>query len=239
VRTLNLLVGVLALAIGLWACSDDTKPAGAPASQGGGASDAGDPGNTDEAGETGDAGRGEMEEGPGLAVGDAAPDVTLYTQSGEAVALSSLNEEQGPLVLTFYRGGWCPFCSEALEGWQARLDELREAGATFVAVSPESPDHMGETVEKLELGYMVLGDPDHEAAEAFEVGFTVDEVTKAKYKDMGLDVGAWNADNSWNLPAPGTFVIDREGVIRWAFADWDYKNRADPSEVIAFVRTME
>jgi len=178
------------------------------------------------------------DDGPGLAVGAEAPDVTLYTRSGEPVQLASLIEE-GPIVLMFYRGGWCPYCEGALTEWQERLGELQSAGGTLIAVSPESPDHAAETVEKNELSFRVLGDPDHSAAEAFRVGFSVDDATKTKYEGFGLDVGSWNASGEWNLPAPGTFVIDTDGVIRWAWADWDYKQRAEPDEVIAFVRTME
>lgn len=172
---------------------------------------------------------------PGLRVGDRAPDATVFTQDGQAVSLKLLYAD-APLVVTFYRGGWCPFCNRALANWQTKLDELHAAGGQLVALTPESPDHAAETIAKHDLGYSVYSDTSMEAAKAFRVFFEVDPATQAKYKGYGIDLAGWNSSGQWTLPAPGTFVIDRHGVIRYAWADWDYKNRADPDEVIAAVR---
>ncbi|MBE7506929.1 MAG: DUF3179 domain-containing protein [Planctomycetia bacterium] len=180
---------------------------------------------------------GELKRSPGLSVGEKAPDVALTTLEGKAVHLASLYKD-GPVVLTFYRGGWCPICNRALSSWRDKLGALEAAGGKFVALSPEKPDHAAKTIEKGHLNFTVLGDPRHEAAKAFRVHFTVDEETKAKYKGFGLDVAESNVSGTWDLPAPATFVIDKGGVVRYAFADWDYKKRADPDEVIAAVKTL-
>lgn len=174
---------------------------------------------------------------PGLSVGDRAPDAALTTVDGKTVQLRSLYRD-GPIVLTFYRGGWCPICNRALSNWRDKLDALKAAGGTFVALSPEKPDHLARTIEKGNLNYTVLSDPKHEAARRFRVHFAVDEETKTKYEKHGLDVGEANVSGTWELPAPATFVIDAEGVVRYAFADWDYRKRADPDEVINAVREL-
>jgi peroxiredoxin len=175
---------------------------------------------------------------PGLTVGDRAPDATVYTQDGQPVSLASLYKD-GPVVVTFYRGGWCPFCQRALEGWQTRLDELHDAGATLVALTPESPDHAADTITDHHLGFAVYSDSKMQAAKAYEVFFEVDQDTQTKYKGYGIDLSSWNANGLWTLPAPGTFVIDRKGVVRYAWADWDYTKRADPEEVIRVVRGLK
>lgn len=175
--------------------------------------------------------------GPGLTVGEHAPDATVYTQDGTPVSLASLYA-QGPVVVNFYRGGWCPFCERALEGWQKRLDELRTAGGTLVALTPESPDHASETVAEHDLAFAVYSDSAMQAAKAYRVFFEVDPDTQRKYKGYGIDLAAWNAGGKWTLPAPGTFVVDSSGIVRYAWADWDYKKRADPTEVIEAVRGL-
>jgi len=174
---------------------------------------------------------------PGLDVGEEAPDAMVITLEGESVQLSSYYSKQ-PLVLTFYRGGWCPICTKALSGWQSKLDELTDAGAVFVAVAPEKTENAQKTKDKGHLTYTVVTDPTHEVAKAFGVHFTVDDETRAKYKGFGLDVAASNTSGTWELPAPATFVIDRDGVVRYAFADWDYRKRADPDEVLSVVRSL-
>ena len=176
-------------------------------------------------------------EQPGLAVGEAAPDFTLKTADGQDVTLSELWAKQ-PVILTFYRGGWCPFCTKALAGWQDEMDEIAEAGATFVAITPEKPEFIAKTAEEFELGYTVLSDANGDAQRAYNLQFTLDEKTVEKYKGYGIDLGKQNADGTWTLPAPATFVIDTGGEITYVWADWDYRKRAEPKEVIAEVRKL-
>jgi len=176
---------------------------------------------------------------PGLSVGDAAPDAELVDVNGKSVRLATLYKE-GPVVVTFYRGEWCPFCNQALAGWESKLPELKAAGATIVAITPEKPLSAAKTTEKNALTYSVLTDPTQAAAKSFKVHFVMDEATKTKYEGYGLDLAAANASGTWELPAPGTFLIVPDGrgggTVKYAFADWDYKKRADPDVVIAAVK---
>jgi peroxiredoxin len=175
---------------------------------------------------------------PGLAVGTTAPDVTVTSVDGNPVQLASLYKD-GPVVLTFYRGGWCPICTRTLAAWGPRLAELKAAGGTFVALTPEKPDLAVKTRDAAHADYQVYSDGDFAAAKAFRVHFVVDADTKAKYEKFGLKVAQSNVSGTWELPAPATFVIDKTGIIRWSFAEWDYKKRADPDEVIRAVQALK
>lgn len=168
---------------------------------------------------------------PGLRAGDAVSDVTLTDTQGQPVTLASFYDDQ-PVVVLFYRGGWCPFCQQTLSSWIDYVDDVQEAGAAFVAITPESPDAYAATIRQNDLNYTVLGDPDLSAAKAFNVYFALDEEQRAKLENFGIDVAASNSSGTWELPAPGTFIIDTDGVVRFAHADWDYTRRADPEEVV-------
>lgn len=174
---------------------------------------------------------------PGLPVGAKAPDASVIDVNGDRVDLAALYED-GPVVITFYRGGWCPFCSGALTQWQERLEDVQRAGGKFIALTPEKPSEVDKTIDKGQLAFTVLSDSRHEAAKAFKVHFVVDDQTRERYLEMGLNVGEANASGTWELPAPATFVIDRDGVIRYSFADWDYRKRADPERAIEILRSL-
>jgi len=177
-------------------------------------------------------------EQPGLKVGEHAPSLTLTDSNGKHVTLSELYASKAPVVVTFYRGGWCPFCNRALMSWAEKMDELTSAGGTFVAISPETAQHAIETEKKVKGDWITLVDADGAAMRAFRVGFHVDGRTEKRYRGFGINLDTHNANGKWELPAPSTLIIDRDGVVRWAFNDWDYKKRADPDEVIAEVRKL-
>jgi len=177
-------------------------------------------------------------EKPGLKVGDKAPALTLLDSEGAEVNLGELYRSKAPVVVTFYRGGWCPFCNRALMGWAEKMDDLASAGGTFVAISPETAEHAVETEKKTKGDWVTLVDAQGKAMRAFRVGFKVDDKTEQRYRGFGINLDTHNASGRWELPAPSTFVIDKDGVVRWAFNDWDYKKRADPDQVIAEVRKL-
>ncbi len=181
--------------------------------------------------------RGALDIAPGLPVGSKAPGAALVDIEGKPVELATLYKD-GPIVLTFYRGGWCPICTRALAGWQKRLADVRKAGGTFIALTPERPDEAARTIAKGQMAYTVLSDARHEAAKAFNLHFVMDDATRKLYREYGIDVGRANASSTWELPAPATFVIDRDGIIRYAFADWDYQRRANPDDVIAVLEKL-
>lgn len=173
-----------------------------------------------------------------LAVGATAPDFELPNATGKMVRLSELLK-QGPVVINFYRGEWCPYCNLELRAFQLRQAEFETAGAQLVAISPELPDHSLSVTEKHELVYPVLSDVGNAVARQFGLVFVLAEALQPIYLNFGLDIPANNGDDSYELPLPATFVIDRDRTIRYSFADADYTQRAEPSEVLAAVQGLK
>lgn len=167
-----------------------------------------------------------------LSVGDRAPRFTLPDATGQTVALGDLLA-RGPVILTFYRGGWCPYCNLELRAYQALLPEIEASGATLVAVSPQTPDASLTTQEKKELAFAVLSDEGNAVAREFGLVHTVPADVREAYLGFGIDLDGANGDDSGDLPLPATYVIDADGTIRFAFVDADYTKRAEPSEVLA------
>ncbi len=169
---------------------------------------------------------------PGLEVGDTAPDFTLPDAHGEPVALAH-RLATGPVVLSFYRGAWCPICNIELRALQDQLDQIRDRGASLVAVSPQPPDTSLSFAETLGLGFDVLSDLDQEVARSFRLRFRLSDGLIALYEQLGLLLPEQNADGSWDLPVPATFVIDRQGVIRARHVEPDYRQRMEPAAILA------
>jgi peroxiredoxin len=167
-----------------------------------------------------------------LQVGATAPDVTLPDALNQPVRLSTL-WRSGPLVVIFYRGGWCPYCNLELRAWQQQLAALRQLGATLVAVSPQTPDNSLSTAEKNELAFPVLSDSALVAASAFGVVFELPPELIELYSKVGNDLPVLNGNGHWALPVPATYAIDGTGRIVYAHVEADYRERAEPAEVIA------
>lgn len=172
-----------------------------------------------------------------LGEGDQAVRFALPDAKGETVELDELLQ-QGPVVVTFYRGGWCPYCNIELRALQAALPEMRELGASLVAVSPQTPDQSLSTSEKNELEFSVLSDVGNKVAREFGLVFSLPESLRPIYAQFGIDIPAHNGDDSFELPVPATFVIDRDGQIKYAFVNADYQQRAEPSEIVAALRSL-
>ncbi|MDA2919441.1 AhpC/TSA family protein [Desulfobacterota bacterium AH_259_B03_O07] len=167
-----------------------------------------------------------------LKVGDKVPDFNLPNAVGEEVRLKELLDK-GPVILNFYRGGWCPYCNLELNAYQKRLPEINELGASLVAISPQTPDNSLSTAEKNELKFQVLSDVGNKVANQFGLVFKVPSELQEIYNNFGITLPKFNGDESWELPMPGTYVIDKDGTVSYAFADPDYTKRAEPDEVIA------
>jgi peroxiredoxin len=167
--------------------------------------------------------------------GSPFPALVLPGADGAPVDLAAL-AARGPLVVTFYRGGWCPYCNLELRAWQRHLPDLGSLGATLVAVSPETPDHGLETAGKNDLAYPVLSDTDGRLADAVGIRFQLSETIVALYRRFGHDLPERNAGTDWTLPMPATFVVDRGGTILAAFADPDYRVRMEPDAALAVLR---
>jgi len=167
-----------------------------------------------------------------LKAGALAPDFALPGARGAEVRLSALLAN-GPVVLTFYRGGWCPYCNLQLRAYQAALPQFRAAGASLVAISPERPDDTLSTAEKNALQFEVLSDVRGEVGAAYGLYFELSPELQALYAAGGNDLAKKNADGRWHLPIPATFVIAPDGVVAAAFVDVEYRNRAEPADLLA------
>ena len=167
-----------------------------------------------------------------LKAGDRFPGVTLSDQLGRVVDLSTLAAE-GPLVVTFYRGGWCPYCNLELRAYQRILPQITRLGARLVAVTPETPDNALSTAEKNDLAFTVLSDNQGRLADALGIRFELSEGVKAYFMKAGHDLPATNGDDRWSLPMPATYIVEKGGRIALAAVDPDYRKRLEPAFVLA------
>ncbi|MEF8980753.1 peroxiredoxin-like family protein [Thiohalorhabdus sp.] len=175
---------------------------------------------------------------PGLAVGDEAPEFTLPNAFGEPVSLAD-QLAQGPVVLTFYRGAWCPYCNLELKALQESLSAFRDHGASVLAVSPQKPGKSLEQVREDGFSFEILSDLDNRVMKGYRLFFRVPEGMVRVYREkLGLDLADYNGDGRYVLPVPATFVIDREGVIRAAFAKVDYNKRMEPAAILEALRQL-
>ncbi|WP_077341126.1 peroxiredoxin-like family protein [Pseudocolwellia agarivorans] len=168
---------------------------------------------------------------------DTMPAFTLPNAQGDNVSLSSLLES-GPVVVTFYRGGWCPYCNFELREYQKSLAEIKALGATLVAITPELPDASLSTSEKNELEFEVLTDVNAEYAKSLGLVFSLPEALRPIYLSFGIDVEAHNGEGQFDLPLAATFVIAKDGTIASAFVDADYTARQEPSDVINTLKSL-
>ena len=189
-----------------------------------------------------DAGVREIDESgvaPGLAIGDTAPNFTLPDALGQPITLADLLL-QGPVVATFYRGEWCPYCNVQLRGLEAAHPRFRELGATLVAISPQAADHSLTLTEKHELTFPVLSDLDQDVIRAYRVQFTLTgDLEELQVNVFQNDPASQNADHTRSLPVPATFVIDRGGIVRAAFVSPDWRYRPEPAAIIAALEALQ
>lgn len=173
-----------------------------------------------------------------LKVGEKAPDFNLPNPSGESVNLHSLLEK-GPVVLNFYRGGWCPYCNLELNAYQKHLPEIESLGASLVAISPQTPDSSLSTAEKNDLKFDVLSDEGNKTANEFGLVFELAPELHELYLKFGINIPESNGNDSWEIPLPGTYVIDKDGTVKYAYANADYTKRAEPDEVISKLQELK
>ncbi|NEP01028.1 MAG: AhpC/TSA family protein [Symploca sp. SIO2E9] len=173
-----------------------------------------------------------------LKVGDVAPNFVLSNAVGYPVELQSLLKA-GPVVISFYRGQWCPYCNLELRTLQQSLPEFKALGAALVTISPQTPDNSLSTAEKNELTFEVLSDMGNRVAREFGLVFTIPEELRLIYEEFGIDLPANNGDESFELPIPATYVIASNHKIVHAFVDADYTKRLDPTEIVAALRKFQ
>ena len=179
-------------------------------------------------------------EGAGQAMlhpGDRAPDFDLIDQGGVTVRLAD-RLAQGPVVVQFSRGGWCPFCTLQLRAWQDALPRLYDAGGDLLAILPQSPEVCSQTVERDLLAYPVLSDPGGRVAERYGVVFELPKVLRQFYIRLGHDLPRINGTGNWRMPLSSTFVIAPDGRITLSHADIGVPDRLEPEVALRAVRDM-
>ena len=167
----------------------------------------------------------------GLKVGDAAPMFTAKDQDGKTVNLKQVLKS-GPVVMLFYRGQWCPYCNKQLNYFSDSLQMLIAKGVSILAITPETGDNVKKTVEKAKATFPVLADEGMAIMKMYKVNFTVDENTIAKYKGYGIDFDKANGGNGANLPVPATYIIGKDGIVKYVFFNKDYRKRASVQDIL-------
>jgi peroxiredoxin len=167
----------------------------------------------------------------GLKVGDKAPDFTAKDQNGKTIYLSQALKN-GPVVMLFYRGQWCPYCNKQLIRFSDSLQLLTAKGASVMAVTPEVAENVKKTVEKTKATFPIIEDEGLMIMKSYKVNFAVDENTVTKYKGYGIDFDKANGSNGTNLPVPATYIIGTDGNIKYVFFNTDYRKRVSVQEIL-------
>ncbi|WP_165739736.1 peroxiredoxin-like family protein [Pseudoalteromonas sp. Z1A6] len=167
-----------------------------------------------------------------LQIGQKVENFSLANHKGENIELADLLKK-GPVIISFYRGGWCPYCNLELKALNDYLPQFKTQSAQLVAISPQLPDETLSTAQKNDLEFDVLSDVSNKVAEQFGLLFTLDERIQALYTQFGIDFEHYYGDKSFKLPLPATYVINQDGVITYAFLSEDYTLRAEPIDVMA------
>jgi peroxiredoxin len=170
-----------------------------------------------------------------LKTGDRAPAVVLGNARGDTVDVGALLKN-GPVIVSFYRVGWCPYCNFELRAFQQILRQIEAAGATLVAISPAKPDDTLSTAEKNALSFEVLSDVGQKVGRAFGLVYDFSDELKSAYKEFGIDIPGKNGAEDWALPISATYVVDRDGTIIYAYTDADYRDRAEPADVLEVLK---
>ena len=172
-----------------------------------------------------------------ISIGDQARSFELPNVRGGTLLLGSALQH-GPVVLSFYRGSWCPFCNLELNALQTMLPEIKACGARLIAISPELPDNSLSHAEKLGLEFDVLTDLGNKVARDYGLIMTVHETLRPLYLQWGLDIPAANGDDSYELPVPATYVLDTNGNVRAAYIEKDYTKRMEPVAIIDTLKQL-
>ena len=172
-----------------------------------------------------------------LREGAPAPRFSLPDAAGRVVSLDALLA-QGPVVVTFYRGAWCPYCNLQLKAYQNSLADMQALGAALVAISPQTPDGSLTITEKHDLQFDVLSDAGNVVARQFGLVYTMPPHVQEAFLKTGGDLRTAHADGTWDLPVPGTYVLDRVGIIRLAYVEGDFTQRLEPARILEALRGL-
>ncbi|OVE77778.1 alkyl hydroperoxide reductase [bacterium F11] len=173
-----------------------------------------------------------------LGLGQKIPPFSLPNVSGKPVNIQDLLN-QGPVVLSFYRGAWCPYCNLELQALKRVNSKIESLGAQLVAISPQIPDQSLSLQEKLSLPFEVLSDVGNIVARSFGLVFRLGEELRPIYKEFGINIPAYNGDDKWELPIPATYVIKPDGTIILDFVNSDYTKRLNPEDILSALKVIQ
>jgi len=176
--------------------------------------------------------------GRALQVSARAPEFELPDSTGRLIRSADLSA-RGPLVITFYRGVWCPYCNMDLQALEEASLEIRATGAAIVAISPQSGGSSRKAIREMRLSFQILLDLGGQVAHAFGLRFRLSDELITLYKGFGNDLSVTNGEPSWTLPMPARYVIGSDGVIAYAEINPDYTQRPDPSELLPVLRRLQ
>lgn len=172
-----------------------------------------------------------------LKAGDIAPEFTLPDPDGKPVSSRDMLAK-GPLLLTFYRGVWCPYCNFDLQALEAVRAEIEARGANLVAISQQTAPNSRKSQRQNGLGFPILSDKGGDIGARFGVRWTLPHYLREVHKALGADLTQFNGEDSWTLPMPGRYVIGRDGVIAYAEVNADYTRRPEPSDVFPVIEQL-
>jgi peroxiredoxin len=174
-----------------------------------------------------------------IKIGERAPGFELSNALGNQILLANLLKN-GPVVITFYRGSWCPYCNLQLRALQDKLPDIKKFGATLVAISPEVPDASMTKNEISKMEFIVLSDQDAKVASQYGVAWEVPEFLLEHMRiDRELDLKKINNGNSSVLPIPATFILGMDGIVKWNYVNVDYRTRSEPDEIIEALKIID
>ena len=173
-----------------------------------------------------------------LKVGDKLPDFMLASAEGHFVRAADLLAK-GPLVLSFYRGRWCPYCSAELDALNAVSEQIRDSGATLAAVTAEAGGEAIRTKFERKFDFEILCDLDNGLALECGLVFKLPPAVQKAYLETNLDLPKLYGNTSWFLPIPATYVVDRGGIIREAYVNPDFRHRLDPAAIMAAIERLK
>ncbi|WCT10585.1 peroxiredoxin-like family protein [Mucilaginibacter jinjuensis] len=169
----------------------------------------------------------------GLKAGDKAPEFTAKDNNGKIVDLKALLKTHQSVVLFFYRGQWCPYCSKHIQQLQDSLQMLTGKGAYVVGVTPETGENINKTIEKTHASFSMVQDKDYSIMKAYDVNYVMDPAMVAKYKTYGVDLDKNNGNTDHVLPVPATYIIDKSGKIKYVQFDKDYRKRPSVATILS------
>lgn len=167
-----------------------------------------------------------------LREGEVAPEFVLDSADGRSIALLDWLD-RGPVIVTFFRGGWCPYCNLTLKALQYSRNHVVAHGAEILAISLETPRRNRDFAQRLAIEFPLLSDPDGRIAQLFGVLYEVPPKLVDAYRKLGIDLPGRQGAHRWLLPLAATYVIGRDAAVRYAFVETDPAERAEPTEIIA------